>query len=257
MTGLVAFFGCSESAPPRGPSNSGHTAAGPIKATEPLGWLGLAPSPAPDDASPGFLPTDAQHPLVAVDGTRLARSLLAIDTRGTIARFTAGAGTKIRHGCDGHELDVTPFIGPRLAPGVVWLLPPGMPASWHPTPLAIVARSTTPARRDYAIGPLVIELARTAKLRGSLVISRAGTRIHAAPIERQLMDGADDAPIDLAEGGPAIPEPVAAWSITGDAILVVLHEPSYEGDSLRAVLVETSSARALDDMQLYLYRCAF
>jgi len=254
----LAFLACSA---PREPlANTAATGSVVhIAPTEPLGWLGLATAAKDSDSVPQHAPISAAHPLVAVtERDALPGSVAAIATTGGIEQFTTGPRAEVPYGCDGNALEVTTFTGPRLTPGAVWLLPPTRPTSWQPTPLPITSRNSTAAQRTYAIGPLTLDLTRTADLRGTLTLRRDGKVIHTAPFERHLMDGADTAPIHLAEGGPGIPEPVAAWAIAASGpILLVLTQPGYEGTTLRPLLVEATSARAIESMEMYLYSCAF
>ncbi|MBA3454249.1 MAG: hypothetical protein H0T42_14245 [Deltaproteobacteria bacterium] len=257
----LAFLACSA---PREPlTNTGDSGTvlriGPI---EPLGWLGLATAAKDSNNLPRHAPVSAAHPLVTPverdDVLDSATSIAAIGTTGGVQQFKTGARAKVPYGCDGHTLEVTTFTGPRLTPGAVWLLPPTIPPTWKPAPLPIVSRSAVAAQRSYAIGPLALDLRRTGDLRGTLTISRNGKVVHTAPFERHLMEGADAAPIHLAEGGPGIPEPIAAWTIgPSGPILLVLTQPGYEGTTLRALLVEAASARAIESMEMYLYSCAF
>ncbi len=254
----LAFLACSAPREPLTNTASTGTAIR-IAPTEPLGWLGLAPAAKDGTILPRHVPVSAAHPLVTL-GERDAypASVDAIATTGGLQKFTLGPSAEVPYGCDEHKLEVTTFTGPRLTPGAVWLLPPSRPTSWQPAPLSIASRTATAAQRTYAIGPLTLDLVRTADLRGTLTIRRDGTPIHTAPFERHLMEGADPGPLDLVEGGPGIPEPVAAWAIAeGGPILLVLTQPGYEGTTLRPVLVEASSARAIEAMEIYLYSCAF
>lgn len=240
------------------PNNVSNNSTVRIGPNDPLGWIGIATAPADTDSST-IAPSNADHPLVTTaERAVLPAQVNAIGSSGTPQMFVTGARTQILYGCDGNQLDVTAFSGPRLPPGVAWILPPSRPASWQPTPFAITSRGAKPAQRSYTIGSLSIDLVRTGDLRGTLTILRDGRVVHTAPFERQLMDGADPSPIDLAEGGPGIPDPIAAWSIAdGGPILVVMRHPGYEGMSLKPLLVDATSARPIESMQTYLYHCAF
>ena len=255
---VVAIVGCSAPREPLTNTVAGGSAVR-IGPSDPLGWLGLAPAPAHSETAPGYAPINAEHPLVTVAAhDELPSSVTAIGTSGGLHPFTTGPRTEIRYGCEENQLDVTTLAGPRLPPGAVWLLPPARPASWQPAALAITSRTQAPAQRTYAIGPLALELTRTGDLRGALTIRRDGRVVHTATFERHLMDGADTSPIDLAQGGPGIPEPIAAWSIAEvGPILLVLTQPGYEGTTLQPLLVEATSARAIESMVTYLYACAF
>ena len=254
----LALLACSA---PREPLTNTATAGSSLRIgpTEPLGWLGLATATKNGDTVPRHAPVSPSHPLITLaERDALPASVAAIATTGGVEQFTTGARAKVPYGCDDHTLEVTAFTGPRLTPGVVWLLPPTRPTNWQPAPVAITSRIATPAQRTYAIGPLALDLTRTSDLRGTLTISRDGKPIHTAPFERHLMEGADTAPLSLVEGGPGIPEPVAAWAIADSGpIMLVLTQPGYEGTTLRPILVEATSARVIEAMEMYLYSCAF
>jgi len=255
---MLAVLACSASREPL----TNTAATGPalrIGPREPLGWLGLATAAKEGDRLPRHAPISAAHSLVSVaERDTLPASVDAIATTGGIEHFTTGPHGEVPYGCDGNALEVTTFTGPRLTAGAVWLLPPTRPPSWQPAALPILSRTSAAAQRTYAIGPLTLELARTADRRGTLTLRRDGKTIHTAPFERHLMEGAGPSPIDLAEGGPGIPEPIAAWEIAAAGpILLVLTQPGYEGTTLRPLLVEQTSARAIEAMEMYLYSCAF
>lgn len=228
-----------------------------IAPDQPLGWLGLVPSTVRRDTTPTFVPV-AEHALVVPTGApELPSTIRAIGRRGMVQTFTRASSASVPYGCDGNTLAVATFDGPPLEPGVAWLLPPAAPPDWRLAPLDIETAAATATRRAYTIGPLTLELARTAPLRGELTLSHRGRVVRTEPFERVLMEGADPDPIDLAAGGPAIPEPVAAWSIVGDAILLVVAIPGYEGVTLQPWLVQSSGARTVEAMEQYLYLCAF
>jgi hypothetical protein len=237
------------------PANS-HLTIAPDQA---LGWLGIAPLPARDLGR--WIPAGPQAVIVPLpaDGLASGVTLSAIGVTGGVAHVTAGAPTKVPYGCENQQIDVLAFTGDRFAPGPVWLLPPSVPASWHPAPLAIVSpASATETQRRDTVGPLSLELARTDDLHGTLTIVRDGRALHKVAIERGQMDGADLSPLDFREGGVGIPVPVAAWSFAdGGPILLVLHVPSYEGLELTPILIDDQGGRELSKMAHYLYQCAF
>lgn len=230
-----------------------------IAPDQPLGWIGIAPRAArgtdwiPASNHAVLLPTPAEG---APSG-----ALTAIDTAGKVARVTAAGPVQVLYGCDNTSIDALAFAGAPLAPGAVWLLPPGAPPTWNPRALPIaVAVSGAEARRRDTVGPLALELERTGPTRGTLAIQRGGRSLHTLPFERADMEGADPAPLDLRGGGVAIPAPVAAWALAeGEVapILLVLLSLSYEGSYLQAILVEDAGARVLPALETYLYRCAF
>jgi hypothetical protein len=247
----------SQPAPP--PQNAVKGDRLTIAPDQALGWIGIAPRADrdPDD----WVPAGAQAVLVPmpVEGLAAGATLSAIDTAGRTTQLGGAAATKVPYGCDGNQLDVLAFTGSKLTPGPVWLLPPSAPASWRPSPLAIVSPvAATEARRRDTVGPLSLELERTDAMRGTLAIARDGRVVHRTAITRSLMDGADPDPLDFQQPGVAIPVPVAAWSLVDNGpILLVLRVQSYEGMHLAAILVESDSAREVAALATYLYRCAF
>ncbi len=192
-------------------------------------------------------------------GLAAGATLSAIDTTGRVTRVTAGAPSKLPYGCDQHQLDVIAFAGDRSAPGPVWLLPPGAPASWQPRPLGIGAPvAVSEASRRDSVGPLVLELTRSDATHGTIAIVRSGQTIYTAPIAREAMEGAPAEPLDFRHPGVAIPVPAAAWSLSASGpILLVLRMASYEGTHLTPLLVEADRAHELTAMAAYLYSCAF
>lgn len=244
------------------PSNVAEATVVRVAPTDPLGWIGLATVPARTDEL-AYIPVNAAHPLVVpvADHAAPAGTVSVVGMRGTPTPFTAGAKTQIRFGCEDNQLDVIPFAGPRLPPGPAWILPPNPPPTWAPAPLAITQTRATPAASQYAIGPLTLDLARTQDpLRGTLTITRDGRKVHTAPFERQLMDGAEPsmATLDLSEYGPGIPTPVGAWAIAADGpFLLAVLQPGWEGVTLAPLLVDDAGAHPIEAMTMYLYYCAF
>jgi len=246
----LALGACSTPAPPAPRNVAAPSATLRLAASAPLGSLALAPATTHD----GWIPVATASAVAPGSSVPAGTSVTAIGT-GAAVQLTAGPATRLPYGCDNNQIDVVPLAGPRIAPGVVWLLPAG--AAWTPTALPITS-SRTPAASQFTIGPLTLDLRRRDAVRGTLTITRAGRAIYTAPFERGAMEGADASPIDLTEDGPGIPQPVAAWALAPRGpVLVVLLQPGYEGVTLAPVLVEVDAAREVEAMSLYLYRCAF
>lgn len=252
---VAACSGAPTPAPPAPANTAPAAAAAPLvlPPTASLGSLALAPA-APGSTADDWLPV-ATAAVVAPGASVPAGTSVTAIGRGAPVRLTAGAATKIGYGCDGNQLDVLPFTGAHVDPGVVWLLPAA--ATWTPTALAITA-SRSSAAATYTIGPIVVALARTKPMEGTLLISRGDTNVLATHFTKSQMDGAPNTPADLAADDPGVPRPVAAWELAPRGpILLVLLQPGYEGVTLQPVLVEAAGTRDLADMTLYLYRCAF
>jgi hypothetical protein len=260
LAALLPLAACG--APPAAlPQNTAP--AGPrvtIAPDEQLGWIGLAPIEKRGVIE--WLPAADVAVLLPQPATEIfpRTTLLAIDSTGRRSRVLSGTPVRVPYGCDNNQLDVVPFGGPRLVPGLVWLLPEVPPETWDPDALAIAspAAAATAVRRRDTVGPLSLELERTDDTRGTLTILRGGRALLTLPIERAVMEGAPTIPLDLRYPGVGIPEPLAAWSVAeGGPILLVLSVPGYEGMNLQPILVEDAGARVLESMQEYLYRCAF
>lgn len=266
MTRILAIAWLAACNPPAAtaPSNAVPVAAQVhVAVGQPLGWLGFAPIANHADAATWWLPVGTMAAVVpASHDVARGRSLTAIDGLGRAAIVRAAAGTTaIEYGCDGNRLDAVTLAtadAKPFAPGVVWVLPPSPPDAWAPQAIAIRSIEAHPTRRRYVIGPIALDLSRSDANHATLAIAWNGRVVHRVAIERAQMDGSDPTPIDLAEGGPGVPEPVAAWQIAkqGPILLVVL-VPSYEGVHVSAILVERDAGRAVPELGWYLYRCAF
>ncbi len=258
---ILAFLTAAACGQPTAPAVPPRNVATPgvvvtIARDEPLGWLGLGLERTRDGGS--WIPAASQFGALTLTDDPLPAKVTVIGVSGSPQLLTVADSVAIKYGCDENTLGVHPLVGPRLPPGAAWVLPPTAPASW--TPAAIEVRSThaDPTRHSYAAGSLTFELTRKTDARGRLQIFRDGRQLHDATFERGDMDGADTAPIDLGEGGPGVPQPIAVWSIapSGPFLVVMLH-PGYEGVTLEPVLVEDTGARVLEGMSMYLYSCAF
>lgn len=265
-TVLVAVLVAACGTPAPAPPSATATATGPtsrvtttarVTATDPLGSLALVTSI--DEPTAPFIPRSRTRQVVDPSRKIAPQASVRIvsATRGD-GVFTAGSPEKLPFGCDGNQLDVTPLVGPDLAPGLAWILPANV--TWRPLPLTVAAGKASPTARSYRAGPLHFDLQRVAAARGTTTITLGSTVVAERPFERQLMDGADAslATIDLVDGGPGVPVPVAAWAIDRDGpYLVVVSTPSWEGLGLEALLVDATSATPIEAMSIYLYQCAF
>ena len=235
---------------PTAPLGSLALALAPTSPTTPVGEIAGSFLPARDVASVASLGTLAPGARVSVLGM----------AGGPVA-YTAGARALVPYGCDGNTLEVTPLAGPAQALGIAWVLPAPLPAGWAPAALAVTWTRRERARVGLRLGDLDVELVRTAPLRGTLAIARAGRVIHRAPFERQLMDGAPPelATIDLTDvGGPGVPLPVGAWTLApGGPVLLALVLPGFEGVTLSGLLVDEAGAAPVPALEQYLYGCAF
>ena len=255
---LVTAAACGQSAAPVVPPGNVATPGAIVKIArdEPLGWLGLGLTRARDNGS--WLPAAAQFGAMTLTDDPLPLKVSVIGVSGSLQILTVAESVAIKYGCDENTLGVHPLAGPRLPPGPAWVLPPGAPPSWTPAAVAVHSTHADPTRHSYTAGSLAFELTRKTDVRGRLQIFHDGRQLHDASFERPEMDGADTAPIDLGEGGPGIPQPIAVWSIApaGPFLVVMLH-PGYEGVTLEPILVEDSGTRVLEEMSMYLYSCAF
>ena len=225
---------------------------------QPLGWIGVAPHPA-NDATLDWLPNGEQSVIVPMpaEGPAAGAALSAIDGAGRTVRVTAAPPTKIAYGCDNGQLDVLPFTGDKLAPGAVWLLPPGAPAWWQPRALPVGTVSVSETQRLDTAGPLSFELRRSDASHGSFAIVRDGRVIHRAAIVHEGFEGEPPEPINFEHPNASVPVPAGAWSITdGGAIFLILRWQSNEGFHLTPFLIEGGHAREITALDTYLYHCA-
>jgi hypothetical protein len=245
------------------PANLANAARLEISDNQELGWLGVVPV-----ARRGAGDWRPEGPATTVyvpsrpSAIEPDMTFTAIDTRGGTTTVTGVGQPSIPYGCDDGRLDVTALESKdrtKLAPGPVWLLPASAPDSWAPRPVAIKSVQASGARRRYVAGPLTLELARVDARHGTLEIAWNGRVVRTRPFERDEKDGAEPAPIDLAEGGIGVLEPIAAWAIGGErgAILLVLFQQTYEGLHLHAELVQEDRGSAVDEIGFYMYQCAF
>lgn len=255
---LVLVAACNRPAAP--PPPVGNSVAPGVAVTigreEPLGWLGLGLALPNQSAS--WIPESAQFGALTLTDDPLPAKVTVIGRSGPAQLLALAPSVALKYGCDENTLGVHPLLGPRLPPGAAWVLPPSAPASWSPAALDLRSTHADPARHSYVAGPLSIEVTRISDATGRLQILRDGQPVHDASFERPDMDGYAPPPLDVSEQSPGVPEPIAAWSIApAGPFLVVILQPGMEGVTLQPMLVEARGTRMLEDMSIYLYRCAF
>jgi hypothetical protein len=257
---LLILAACSAPSPTVGPPPKNTSSATGVPAD--LGSLVIVTAATRTDATPNFVPITAQFPLVDPARRMPPRTPMhVVDARGANGAFTSSEPTKIAFGCDGNQLSVTPLVGTtKLRPGVAWAL---FDSSARPSANAPIL-VTLDAKASYTFGDLVVIVERDAqkKDRGLLRFVVKNEEVGAHGFVRTLMDGADPsmAAIDIRQGGPSVPVPLAAWSIDGSGhapFLVAIERPGWEGTSLEAWLVEAHSVNQIEPMTAYLYQCAF
>jgi hypothetical protein len=255
----IALLGaCSHRSPPAQPPGNVAT-IGPsvqLERDQALGWIGLGTLRATDNS---WIPVSTQVGALTLTDDPLPPRVTVVPRTGAAQLLSVGSSIPLPYGCDNNQLGVRPLTGVRIAAGPAWILPPDAPTDWRPAPLTFTTPQRDPTHRSHVASTLVFDLVRRDSSRATLTITRDGVKVFDSVYERAEMDGADlSAALDLAETVPGIPEPVAGWSFApAGPFLVVLLVPGYEGVTLQPVLIEESSARVVEGMEIYLYSCAF
>jgi hypothetical protein len=249
---------CSHPTPPAPPPGNVAT-VGPSVTLDPgqaLGWIGLGTLRATDNS---WIPVSTQVGALTLTDDPLPPRVTVIPRTGAAQLLSVGDSIPIKYGCDNNALGVRPLSGVRIASGPAWILPPDAPPAWRPAALALTTPQRDPTHRSHVASTLVFDLVRRDPSHAMLTVTRDGTKVFDSVYERSEMDGADlSAALDLAETVPGIPEPIAGWSFApAGPFLVVLLVPGYEGVTLQPLLIEETSARVVEGMEVYLYSCAF
>jgi hypothetical protein len=263
---LLVLVGCGPGTPKTDPlTNGSHepTMEIVVDAGTPTGWIAIVPSPVPVE-EPWWLPeTAAVAALVTADAEPAPSGTVRVlpGDGGDAVDLAVGAATTIPYGCDNNQLKVLPLGGggKALAPGVAWVLPPTPPVNWMPHGVRVSRMRAEAGAAEWTIdGGVTIAITRDPGdgLKGVMTTTIGPSEVARAPVEKSLMEGGDDGPMDLSSWTPGIPEPLAAWSIgvNGPTFVAFLH-PGYEGVTLRLAIVGHSGVR--DVATTYLYSCAF
>ena len=234
-----------------------------------LGYLAVAPVPTsaqgddfpywiPSDDSAAILmpPADAPQPKPGIE-------VLAVPSRGAPVKLVIGERRRVRYGCDDNSLEgfalgaADPAAAPP--PGPVWILPATpLAATWKPSGLEVAPVELAPDKRAWTVGPLRIALTVRDKTHATLAAAAGPVWVLQRELERPLMAGAPDGPLDLTQDVPGMPTVAAAFSMIPDGpILIVLSVPGYEGTTLTTFLYDGANMREVETMQHYFYACAF
>lgn len=268
LTLLAAAAACgSGSSSPTAPIRN-TTVEGPassrlaIDARTPMGTLGLAAVQIREEGLPYWVPIIQAAPVIApVESKLVVGGSYTVVTPDGLASETLRADTAVyvKYGCDENTAEIIPLDGPWTTPGVVWIIPDPVPATWAPLGEPLTATETTRDRRHWTAGPLALTLDRTDDSHATFTIRDNGAAAHHERAERYLMAGAGDSPIDLtADRWPGIPKPVAVFRFAADGpYLVVLDRSGYEGVTFETLLVGAGDVRKVESMSFSLYYCAF
>jgi hypothetical protein len=251
------------------PAPSGPPTTFVLPGADSLGYLAVAPVPKaadgdgfaywiPTDDSAALLmpPADAPQPKPGIE-------VLAVPSRGAPVKLVIGERRAVRYGCDNNTLEGFALSAPdpdaAPPPGPVWILPATpLAATWKPSGLEVAPVELAPNKRVWTVGPLRIALTVRDKSHATLAAAAGTVWVLQRELERPLMDGAEDAPIDLTQDVPGMPNVAAAFSMIPDGpILVVLAVPGYEGTTLTTFLYDGANMREVETMQHYFYACAF
>lgn len=258
LLAIALLAACSQRTPPTPPPGNIAT-LGPaiqLERDQPLGWIGLGTLRASDNS---WIPVSTQIGALTLTDDPLPPRVTVVPRTGAAQVLSVGNSVPLQYGCDNNQLGVRPLSGVRIAAGPAWILPPDAPPAWRPAALTLTTPQRDPTHRSHVASTLVFDLVRRDPSRVTLTIARDGMKVFDSVYERSVMDGADlSAALDLAETVPGIPEPIAAWSFApAGPFLAVLLVPGYEGVTLQPILIEETSARLVEGMELYLYSCAF
>lgn len=239
-----------------------------------LGYLALAPEVS-DATNPYWLPHgDAPVVLLAADDPSMApkppaagSEVRAVPALGPALRLKVGAPANVPYGCDGGsitEVALAPVPGaPAPAPGVLWVLPSSPDAAgWQPSGIEVAVRELSPEKRTWRVGQLDIALAVKDRNHARFAASAGQTWVMSRELERPMMEGAEDVPIDLTQDVPGMPSIAAAYSFTPPAgptgpLLLVVATPAYEGVQLSTLFYDGTTLSEVPSLRRYLYLCAF
>ncbi|MBK7756676.1 MAG: hypothetical protein IPI35_09810 [Deltaproteobacteria bacterium] len=161
----------------------------------------------------------------------------------------------IPFGCDDNPTQMVAFQGGYdFAEEAIWLLPEGREGGKS---LGVTAGAATEDRREWKAGDFTIIAERTGPKQGNLRIARQGQDVYNQPFEKQIIDGADDSPIDLsADYEVGLPVPIAAFTLAaGMPPVLVLKTSGYEGVGFSVFTTDGSRGVMVGEQSLYL--CAF
>ena len=114
--------------------------------------------------------------------------------------------------------------GYDFAEEAIWLLPEGREGGKS---LGVTAGPSSDERREWKAGDFTIIAERTGPKQGNLRIARQGQDVYNQPFEKQIIDGAEDMPLDLqSDTEIGLPVPIAAFALAEGLSLIHISEPT-------------------------------
>lgn len=231
----------------------------PSAAFKPLpGWLGFTVRPRTQRNNP-WTP-DHPNAKIAIFNPQGWEEL----SEGTTFRAVTSQGdlevkyselSEIPHGCDDTPTLMAAFQGPYdFGEEAVWILPA---ATEGARSFAVEAHETGAEARAWKAGPFVVSVKKTGERTGELRVGREGTTALSVPFEKPLMEGADNAPLNLADDGEiGLPVPLAAFQLKESMPpVLVTRANGYEGVRFEVFTVESGAVISVGSASVYL--CAF
>ncbi|HHO50235.1 MAG TPA: hypothetical protein ENK18_05015 [Deltaproteobacteria bacterium] len=226
-------------------------------------WLGLVAHETGEDQQDWWSPVHAGAEILAFDESRAWAGVpegalfLALTASGEI-EITFRGVEEIPYGCDGNTSTFATFdADTRPDEGVVWLAERDNAGALVPNRITDDSQST---RRRTWEGPGhgLMTLERTSESEATFTFQRKGKELYSEHIERHLMEGAEDKPIDLTQDGeidmpyPELmvlaPAKKTAWLVT--------RRHGHEG--LSWTVIELDHRHGEDKGSwMYAYFCAF
>lgn len=225
-------------------------------------WLGLA-AHGEGEMQDWWTPVHSEAEVLVFDETGAwsdvpeGAPFLALTEAGEV-EITFRGVEEVPYGCDGNAADFATFDAEeRIDEGVVWLAPRDNAGALVPNRVTDDSQSTR--RRTWegpGNGKVVLE--RTSEAKATFTFERKGKVLYTQEVERHLMEGAEDTPLDLTQDteiGMPYPELMVLAPSRGTAWLVTrVH--GYEGLSWDVIELDRRSGTTKGPW-MYAYFCAF
>ncbi len=223
------------------------------------GWLGFVTAPQTGEQPNYWSPShpDAEVVMFSSDWSTVepGTSLIALAPEQNVEiRFNQVSDQP--YGCDDIPTPMAGFSATQALPeGVVWVLEPQQAENATAIPL-IEKPKTDPNQRTWQGKDVSIQLIAKTDTTVELNVIKAGEIIDQQSINKIVVEGVNDRPIDLyAPYEIGIAQPIAAFQLNTDQILMILWSPSLEGHQFKGLSVSAINVEKFDIN--FLYYCAF